>query len=105
MYSDERQNIPNQLVIGPIGGLWDAKKVSRTTSSGDHGSVVTTVSSVVVDDDTVGVIAPSPGELFSATKDDSVAILLSYGTTRGLLAGDAEAREKEYIANRCYTRP
>ena len=91
-------------MIGPIGGLWDAKKVSRTTSSGDHGSVVT-VSRVVVDDDTVGVIAPSPGELFSETKDDSVAILLSYGTTRGLLAGDAEAREEEYIANRCYTRP
>ena len=90
-------------MIGPIGGLWDAKKVSRTTSSGDHRSVVT-VSSVVVDD-TVGVIAPSPGELFSETKDDSVAILLSYGTTRGLLAGDAEAREEEYIANRCYTRP
>ncbi len=52
-----------------------------------------TVSRVV--DDTVGVIAPSPGELFSETKDDSVAILLSYGTTRGLLAGDAEAREEE----------
>ncbi len=62
-----------------------------------------TVSRVV--DDTVGVIAPSPGELFSETKDDSVAILLSYGTTRGLLVGDAEAKEEEYLANHCYTRP
>ena len=51
------------------------------------------------------VIAPPPGELFSETNDNSVAILLSYGTVRVLLAGDAEAREEEYIANRCYTRP
>ena len=29
------------------------------------------------------------------TKDNSVAILLSYGTARVLLAGDAEAREME----------
>ncbi len=39
------------------------------------------------------VIAPSPGELFSETNDNSVAILLSYGRARILLAGDAEARE------------
>jgi len=51
------------------------------------------------------VIAPLPGELFSETNDNSVAILLSYDTTRILLAGDAEAREEEYMANRCYTRP
>jgi competence protein ComEC len=51
------------------------------------------------------VIAPPPGELFSETNDNSVAILLSYGTARVLLAGDAEAREEEYMANRCYTRP
>jgi competence protein ComEC len=34
-----------------------------------------------------------------------VAILLTYGAARVLLAGDAEAREEEYMANRCYTRP
>jgi hypothetical protein len=39
------------------------------------------------------VIAPPPGELFSETNDNSVAILLTYGTARVLLAGDAEARE------------
>jgi beta-lactamase superfamily II metal-dependent hydrolase len=46
----------------------------------------------VVDDDTVDVIAPSPGELFSETNDTSVASLLTYGTTCVLLTGDAEAR-------------
>ena len=40
------------------------------------------------------VIAPPPGELFSETNDNSVAILLSYGTARVLLAGDAEAKER-----------
>ena len=42
------------------------------------------------------VIAPPPGELFSETNDNSVAILLTYGTARILLAGDAEAREEDY---------
>jgi beta-lactamase superfamily II metal-dependent hydrolase len=43
------------------------------------------------------VIAPPPGELFRETNDNSVAILLSYGTARVLLAGDEEGRE-EYMA-------
>ena len=34
------------------------------------------------------VIAPPPGELFIETNDNSVAILLSYGKARVLLAGD-----------------
>jgi competence protein ComEC len=51
------------------------------------------------------VIAPPPGELFSETNDNSVAILLTYGTARVLLAGDAEAREEEYMANGPYTGP
>jgi competence protein ComEC len=51
------------------------------------------------------VIAPPPGELFSETNDNSVAILLSYATARLLLAGDAEAREEEYMANGPYTGP
>ena len=40
------------------------------------------------------IIAPPPGELFSETNDNSVAILLTYATARVLLAGDAEAREE-----------
>ena len=51
------------------------------------------------------VIAPPQGELFSETNDNSVAILLSYGTARVLLAGDAEAREEEYMASGPYTGP
>jgi competence protein ComEC len=51
------------------------------------------------------VIAPPPGELFSETNDNSVAILLSYGTARVLLAGDAEVRREEYVAEGSYTEP
>ncbi len=51
------------------------------------------------------VIAPPPGELFSETNDNSVAILLSYGAARVLLAGDAEAREEAYMASGPYTGP
>jgi competence protein ComEC len=50
------------------------------------------------------VIAPPPGEHFSETNDNSVAILLSYGTARVLLAGDAEAKEEEYKVSGSYTR-
>jgi competence protein ComEC len=51
------------------------------------------------------VIAPPSGELFSETYDNSVAILLTYGTACVLLAGDTEAREEECMANGPYTRP
>ena len=34
-----------------------------------------------------------------------MAILLSYATARILLAGDAEAREEEYMASGPYTGP
>jgi hypothetical protein len=33
-----------------------------------------------------------------------VAILLTHGTARVLLAGDTEAREEEYMASGIYTR-
>jgi hypothetical protein len=49
------------------------------------------------------VIAPPPGELFSETNDNSVAVLLSYGTARVLLAGDAEVGE-EYMASGAFRR-
>jgi len=45
------------------------------------------------------VIAPPPGELFSETNDNSVAILLTYGTARVLLAGDVQTREEESEAS------
>jgi beta-lactamase superfamily II metal-dependent hydrolase len=54
------------------------------------------------------VIAPPTnveGGLFSEINDNSVAILLTYGTTHILLAGDAEANEEEYMVSRTYTRP
>src|SRR5215218_2735626 len=54
------------------------------------------------------VIAPptdAEGGLFSEINDNSVAILLTYGTARILLAGDAEANEEEYMANGTYTGP
>ncbi len=38
------------------------------------------------------VMAPPPGELFSETNDNSVAILLTYGAAYVLLAGDTEVR-------------
>ena len=50
------------------------------------------------------IIAPLPGELFSETNDNSVAILLTYGP-RPPLAGNAEAREEDYMAEGSYTRP
>jgi hypothetical protein len=51
------------------------------------------------------VIAPPPAEFFSEAKDNSVVIVLTYGTARILLAGDTEAGEEEYMANGPYTGP
>jgi beta-lactamase superfamily II metal-dependent hydrolase len=70
---------------------WCTQEYQRQASSLDR----------VIED----VIAPPPGELYSETNDNSVAILLTYGTARILLAGDAEAREEEYMANGPYTGP
>ena len=56
----------------------------------------------IIGGDTAAVIAPSPRKLFSEPNDNSVAILLTYGTARVLLAGDAEARE-EFMAGGPYT--
>ncbi len=54
------------------------------------------------------VIAPptdAEGGLFSETNDNSVGILLTHGAARVLLAGDAEAKSEEYMANGPYTGP
>ena len=50
-------------------------------------------------------MGPPPGEHFSETNDNSVALLLTHGTARVLLAGDAEARGEEYMAFGPYTGP
>jgi len=55
--------------------------------------------------DVIGPPTDTEGGLFSEINDNSVAILLTYGTARILLAGDAEANEEEYMANGAYTGP
>ena len=55
--------------------------------------------------DVIGPPTDAEGGLFSETNDNSVAILLTYGTARILLAGDAEAKEEEYMANGPHTGP
>jgi competence protein ComEC len=44
-------------------------------------------------------------DLRSEINDNSVATRLTHGAARALLAGDAEAREEEYMANGPYTGP
>ena len=56
-------------------------------------------------DATVDVIAPPPGNLFEESNDNSVATLLTFGTARILLAGDAEKKEEEYMSNGSHTGP
>ncbi len=51
------------------------------------------------------MIAPPPGELFSETNDNSVGILLTFGTARVLLAGDAEKKAEEYMSNSPHAGP
>ena len=55
--------------------------------------------------DVIGPPTDAEGGLFTEINDNSVAILLTYGTARILLAGDAEANEEEYMANGPYTGP
>jgi competence protein ComEC len=55
--------------------------------------------------DVIGPPTDAEGGLFSEINDNSVAILLTYGTARILLAGDAEANEEEYMASGLYTGP
>jgi beta-lactamase superfamily II metal-dependent hydrolase len=54
---------------------------------------------------TGGRYRPSFGRLFSETNDNSVGILLTHGSARVLLAGDAEKKSEEYMANGSYTGP
>jgi competence protein ComEC len=54
------------------------------------------------------VIAPpsdAEGGLFKETNDNSVGILLTFGSARVLLAGDAEKKSEEYMSKGPYTGP
>ncbi len=51
------------------------------------------------------VISPPLGELFSETNDNSVGLLLTFGSARVLLAGDAEKKSEEYMSNGPYAGP
>jgi len=53
----------------------------------------------------IGPPTDAEGGLFSEINHNSVAILLTYGTARILLAGDTEANEEEYMANGPYIGP
>ncbi len=56
----------------------------------------------------VDVINPPPGSeggLFTESNDNSVGVILTYGTARALLAGDAEEKAEEYMAMGPYTGP
>jgi len=55
--------------------------------------------------DVIGPPTDAEGGLFSDSNDNSVAVLLTYGTARILIAGDAEAKEEEYMANGPHTGP
>ena len=55
--------------------------------------------------DVIGPPTDLEGGLFSEINGNSVTILLTYGTARILLAGDAEANEEEYMAIGPYTGP
>lgn len=76
---------------------------------GDEGSDVRMVRAGMLMDwggvraDVIGPPSDADGGLFSETNDNSVAILLTYGSARILLAGDAEANEEEYMAGGPYT--
>ena len=51
------------------------------------------------------MISPPNGALFSETNDNSVGILLTFGTARVLLAGDAEKKGEEYMSSGSHTGP
>ncbi|MGH3089905.1 MAG: ComEC/Rec2 family competence protein [Rubrobacteraceae bacterium] len=56
----------------------------------------------------VDVINPpsdAEGGLFGESNDNSVGLILTYGTARVLLAGDAEEQAEEYMASGPYTGP
>lgn len=55
--------------------------------------------------DVLGPPTDADGGLVSNSNDNSVALLLTYGPARVLLAGDAEKNEEEYMASSSHTGP
>jgi beta-lactamase superfamily II metal-dependent hydrolase len=53
----------------------------------------------------VDVLSPPPGEAFPDSNENSIATLLTFGEARVLLAGDAEGKAEEYMANGPHTGP
>jgi hypothetical protein len=69
-----------------------------------HGSTIGSWTALARGQETLSALSSPPGELVSEANDNSVAIVLIYGTARP--AGrNAEAKEEEYMAGRSYTRP
>ena len=58
-----------------------------------------------VEADVLGPPTEADGGLVSNSNDNSVALLLTYGPARVLLAGDAEKNEEEYMASSSHTGP
>ena len=74
--------------------------VARGTPTQGEAGAMSTEDVSVMRYDVIATPMDAEGGLFSEINDNSVAILLTYGTARVLLAGDAEANEEEYMANR-----
>ncbi len=55
--------------------------------------------------DAIGPPTDAEGGLFPEINDNSIALLLTYGSARVLLAGDASTKEEEYMASGRYTGP
>lgn len=51
------------------------------------------------------VLAPPPGALSEESNDNSVAVLLTFGSARILLPGDAQTKEEAYMSQGAYTGP
>jgi competence protein ComEC len=60
---------------------------------------------VIAHTDVTAPPTDAEGGLYSGINDNSVSVLLIYSMARILLAGDAEAKEKECMANSPYTGP
>jgi competence protein ComEC len=54
---------------------------------------------------TVNVVGPPPDRLFEESNDNSGVTLLTFGSARILLAGDAGSKEEEYMSNGSRTGP
>lgn len=119
---------PDADHVGGLPDVLDAFEVETVYLSGDDSkgtltyntflrgvrdegaSVKITRSGMLMDWGGVDVAAIAPptdaeGGLFPDSNNNSVSLLLTYGTARILLAGDAEEEEEEYMANGRYTGP